>query len=148
MQVAYYCLIIFGYSFYCWLNYCISVCSTLQSSFKIKSAMRGGQEQNGLGPRPKLSVKWAPDVQEPQISSVSHTVKNHRWHQSKKKDRKHRHKGKSSHTSGSNKNDKKHHSKRSYNSDSGRSRFICLTICWMCALSVLVVITFSTMLCT
>lgn len=95
---------------------------SLPSSFKIKSAMRGGQEQNGLGPRPKLSVKWAPDVQEPQISSVSHTVKNHRWHQSKKKDRKHRHKGKSSHTSGSNKNDKKHHSKRSYNSDSGRSR--------------------------
>jgi len=96
--------------------------SSLPSSFKIISAMRGGQEQNGLGPRPKLSLKWAPDVQEPQISSVSHTVKNHRWHQSKKKDRKHKHKGKSSHTSGSNKNDKKHHSKRSYNSDSGRSR--------------------------
>lgn len=96
--------------------------SSLPSSFKIISAMRGGQEQNGLGPRPKLSVKWAPDVQEPQISSVSHTVKNNRWHQSKKKDRKHKHKGKSSHASGSNKNDKKHHSKRSYNSESGRSR--------------------------
>lgn len=96
--------------------------SSLPSSFKIISAMRGGQERNGLGPRPKLSVKWAPDVQEPQISSVSHTVKNHRWHQSRKKDRKHKHKGKSSHASGSNKNDKKHHSKRSYNSESGRSR--------------------------
>ena len=37
--------------------------SSLPSSFKIISAIRGGQEQNGLGPRPKLSVKWAARVQ-------------------------------------------------------------------------------------
>ena len=96
--------------------------SSLPSSFKLISAMRGGHEQNGLGPRPKLSVKWAPDVQEPRLSSISHTVRSHRRHQSKKKDHKHKHKGKSSHASGANKNDKKHFSKRSYNSEGGHSR--------------------------
>ena len=36
-----------------------SLTISLTSSFKIILAMRGGQKWNGLGPRPKLSVKWA-----------------------------------------------------------------------------------------
>eukprot|EP01018_Ginkgo_biloba_P034601 Gb_21764 [translate_table: standard] len=82
--------------------------NSLPSSFKLIPAMRGGHELNGLGPRPKLCVKWAPDVQEPPWSSVSHTVRSHHHHQSKKKDHKHKHKGKLAHASGSDKNDKKH----------------------------------------
>lgn len=95
---------------------------SLPSSLQLMSAMRGGQERSGLGPRPKLSVKWAPDVQEPQQSSVSHTVKNSRQLHSKRKDKKHKHRGKSSHTSESSKNSKKRHSKRIYNSESIHSR--------------------------
>lgn len=95
---------------------------SLPSSVQLLSAMRGGQERSGLGPRPKLSVKWAPDVQEPQQSSVSHTVKNSRQFHSKRKDKKHKHKGKSSHTSESSKNSKKRHSRRIYNSESIHSR--------------------------
>jgi len=39
-----------------------------------RSALRGGSEQVGLGPRPKLHVKWHPDVFDPICSTVSHTV--------------------------------------------------------------------------
>lgn len=95
---------------------------SLPSSIQLLSAMRGGQERSGLGPRPKLSVKWAPDVQEPQPSSASHTVKNSRQFHSKRKDKKHKHRGKSSHTSEGSKNSKKRHSKRIYNSESIHSR--------------------------
>lgn len=64
-------------------------------STKLKSALRGGFEKLGLGPRPRLHVTWAPDVYEPACTSASHTVShNHRRYHSKKTDHKHRHKGK------------------------------------------------------
>ncbi|KAJ7553244.1 hypothetical protein O6H91_06G089600 [Diphasiastrum complanatum] len=40
----------------------------------LRSALRGGHEEKGLGPRPKLQVKWAAEVYEPPITSISHTV--------------------------------------------------------------------------
>lgn len=95
---------------------------SLPSSVQLMSALRGGQERSGLGPRPKLSVKWAPDVQEPQQSSVSHTVKNSRQYHSKRKDKKHKHRGKSSHTSESSKSSKRRHSKRIYTNESIHAR--------------------------
>ncbi|KAH9324340.1 hypothetical protein KI387_004518, partial [Taxus chinensis] len=75
-------------------------------SLKLIPAIRGGHENNGLGPRPKLCVKWAADVYEPPSSSVSHTVRNYHRHQSKKKDNKHKQKGKSSPRSASIENEK------------------------------------------
>lgn len=83
-------------------------------SFKIVPAIRGGHEQNGMGPRPKLGVKWAPNVQEPPCSSVSHTVRTYHHHQSKKKDHKHKQKAKLGHGGGSVKIDKQ----QMYNSNS------------------------------
>ncbi|KAH9326067.1 hypothetical protein KI387_006245, partial [Taxus chinensis] len=95
---------------------------SLPSSVQLISAIRGGQERSGLGPRPKVSVKWAPDVQEPQLSSVSHTVKCPRLFHSKRKDKKYKNRGKSSHTSESSRTSKKRHSKRMYNSENIHSR--------------------------
>ncbi len=40
----------------------------------LKSALRGGHEGIGLGPRPKLHVNWHPDVYDPICSTVSHTL--------------------------------------------------------------------------
>ncbi|XP_024521975.1 uncharacterized protein LOC112343155 [Selaginella moellendorffii] len=45
--------------------------------FSLRSALRGGHEGLGLGPRPKLHVKWAVDVRDPPKSSVSHTLNRH-----------------------------------------------------------------------
>ncbi|XP_024387937.1 uncharacterized protein [Physcomitrium patens] len=48
---------------------------TASSSLKLRrSALRGGHEEAGLGPRPKLYVTWHPDVTDPICSIVSHTV--------------------------------------------------------------------------
>lgn len=50
-------------------------CLVLQSSLKLlRSALRGGYEEAGLGSRPKLHVTWHPDVTDPICSIVSHTV--------------------------------------------------------------------------
>lgn len=86
-------------------------------SFKIVPAIRGGHEQNGMGPRPKLGVKWAPDVQEPPCSSVSHTVRTYHRHQSKKKDHKHKPKAKLGHGGGSVKTDKQHLYNSNFNTE-------------------------------
>ncbi|XP_074567787.1 uncharacterized protein LOC141824402 [Curcuma longa] len=45
---------------------------------KLISAMKGTREQLGMQPNKKLSVKWAPDVYDPPVTSESHTVKGHR----------------------------------------------------------------------
>lgn len=47
---------------------------TRVSSLPLKSALRGGYEELGIGPRPKLHVKWAPTVWDPPCSTISHTV--------------------------------------------------------------------------
>jgi hypothetical protein len=64
---------------------------------KQKSALRGGYEQLGFGPRPKLHVKWAPSVWEPPSSIVSHTVNDNKPKKVySKRSLKHGHKGKAS----------------------------------------------------
>lgn len=65
----------------------------LQPSFKLKSAFKGSHEVQGLGPRPELHVHWAPGVQEPLSSLISHTV-GHKRQSFRRTDQKHRHKGK------------------------------------------------------
>lgn len=84
-------------------------------SLAPKSALRGGHEELGMGPRPKLHVKWAPSVWEPPCSSISHTVTHNR---SRKKHSKHRQKVKASNVSLCKK--RSHKAKR--NSDSGHFR--------------------------
>ena len=62
---------------------------------KQKSALRGGYELLGFGPRPKLNVKWAPSVWEPPSSIVSHTVNDNKLKKRySKRNMKHVHKGK------------------------------------------------------
>lgn len=85
------------------------------SSLPPKSALRGGYEELGLGPRPKLNVKWAPNVREPPSSSMSHTVNKH----SKKKDFMHGRKGRSSHDDLYKKQQRRNSHKAKRNSDSG-----------------------------
>eukprot|EP00250_Pteridium_aquilinum_P013817 c21591_g1_i1 orf=174-1181(-) len=65
---------------------------------KLKSALRGGHEKSGLGPRPKLHVTWDPDVYDPPCTSTSHTSNKsrRRHHHHPKSDNKNRHKGKGS----------------------------------------------------
>ncbi|CAK9216970.1 unnamed protein product [Sphagnum troendelagicum] len=48
--------------------------STRATLEPLKSALRGGHEGIGLGPRPKLHVNWHPDVYDPICSTVSHTL--------------------------------------------------------------------------
>eukprot|EP00249_Psilotum_nudum_P015352 c25283_g1_i1 orf=595-1461(-) len=79
------------------------------NSLPPKSALRGKCEELGLGPRPKLHVKWAPDVHDPVSTSVSHTVsRNLYWQYVKRNDHKHHHKGKSSHGDSCKNHEKKH----------------------------------------
>ncbi|KAG1338241.1 hypothetical protein COCNU_04G005470 [Cocos nucifera] len=42
--------------------------------------MKGSRKQQGLLPKMKLSVKWAPDVYDPPPTSESHTVKGRHHH--------------------------------------------------------------------
>lgn len=62
-------------------------------SLPLKSALRGGYEELGLGPRAKLHVKWAPSVWEPPRSIISHTLN----HYPSKKDLRKKQRGKISH---------------------------------------------------
>lgn len=73
---------------------------------QLKSALRGGHQELGIGPRPKLQVKWASSVWEPPCSTVSHTVIKSRC-----KDPKQGKKGKSSHEYPHKRHDKKKHQK-------------------------------------
>ncbi|XP_057863050.2 uncharacterized protein LOC131071283 [Cryptomeria japonica] len=91
-------------------------------SLRLIPAIRGGHEKNGLGPRPKFCVKWAPDVHEPPCSSVSHTVRNYHLYQSKKKYNKCKQKGKSSPRTASVKNEKQLMHNSNCNSEGDYSR--------------------------
>lgn len=83
-------------------------------SVKFKSALRGGYEKLGLGPRPKLHVTWAPDVYDPPSTSASHTSsQNRRRHHHPKNDHKVRHKGKGSSHADSHKKSQKKMSRKS-----------------------------------
>lgn len=82
---------------------------TRVTSLPLKSALRGGYEELGIGPRPKLQVKWAPTVWEPPCSTISHTVNK----SGSKKDPKHGKKG-----SHKRQDKKKHHKTKC---DSGSS---------------------------
>ncbi|XP_058109782.1 uncharacterized protein LOC131252982 [Magnolia sinica] len=83
---------------------------SLPTSLKLISAMKGGREQQGTPRTGKMNVKWAADVYDPPSTSMSHTVKNHHQRpKCKKKDQKHKHKGKSTRGSSS---EKKHHANR------------------------------------
>ncbi|XP_058099107.1 uncharacterized protein LOC131243632 [Magnolia sinica] len=77
---------------------------------KLISAMKGGRKQQGTPWKVRLNVTWAPDVYDPPETSLSHTVKSHQQHsRGKKKDYRHRHKGKSARGSSS---ERKHHVNR------------------------------------
>lgn len=77
------------------------------TSFPLKSVLRGGYEELGTGPRPKLQVKWASSVWEPPCSTISHTANRN----CSRKDPKHGKKGKSSHNDAHKRQDKKKHRK-------------------------------------
>lgn len=79
---------------------------SLPSRFELVSAMKGGRAQNGVSQNEKLHVKWAPEVYDPLVSSMSHTVQNRLQRPKAKKKDKHKNtKGKSSR--GSHSNEKK-----------------------------------------
>lgn len=81
---------------------------------KLKSALRGGYEKAGLGPRPKVHVAWDPDVYDPPCTSTSHTSsQNHRRHHHPRSEHKNRHKGKGSSHSDSHKKSQKKMLRRS-----------------------------------
>ncbi|XP_039136214.1 uncharacterized protein LOC120273616 isoform X2 [Dioscorea cayenensis subsp. rotundata] len=72
---------------------------SLSPSSKLVSAMKGGRERSGISQAVKLHVKWAPEVYDPPVTSMSHSVKSHRQQcpKARKRDQhKHKHKGKSS----------------------------------------------------
>ncbi|CAN6345032.1 unnamed protein product [Urochloa humidicola] len=48
---------------------------SLPSTLKLISAMKGGREKNGMAsPTENRHVKWAPDVYDPPVTSVCHSV--------------------------------------------------------------------------
>lgn len=49
----------------------------LPTPARLISALKGSRAQHGIRPNTKLSVKWAPEVYDPPITSSSHTVKGH-----------------------------------------------------------------------
>ncbi|WOL18693.1 hypothetical protein Cni_G27490 [Canna indica] len=67
--------------------------SITPTSPKLVPALKGSRAQLGMQPKLKLSVKWAPDVYDPPVTSDSHTVKGHhrRPRAIKKDHRKQRH---------------------------------------------------------
>ncbi|XP_020253592.1 uncharacterized protein LOC109830667 isoform X2 [Asparagus officinalis] len=52
----------------------------LPAMTKLIPALKGSRAQNGIHLDTKLSVKWAPEVYDPPITSSSHTVKGHWSH--------------------------------------------------------------------
>ncbi|XP_074589173.1 uncharacterized protein LOC141845034 isoform X2 [Curcuma longa] len=73
------------------------------STSKLISALKGSRAQLGVQPNTKLSVKWAPDVYDPPVTSDCHTVKGHhrRYRIIKKEPRKQKHSKNKSHKSSS-----------------------------------------------
>ncbi|KAM0948249.1 hypothetical protein DsansV1_C07g0076301 [Dioscorea sansibarensis] len=72
---------------------------SLTPSFKLVSAMKGGCERSGISQAVKLHVKWAPEVYDPPITSMSHSVNPHQQQcpKARKRDQhRHKHKGKPS----------------------------------------------------
>ncbi|KAM5560051.1 hypothetical protein ABKV19_021288 [Rosa sericea] len=57
---------------------------SLPSPSKVLSAMKGSREKEGLSTG-KLTVKWAPDVYDPPVTLMSHTVKSNKQQKSKNK---------------------------------------------------------------
>jgi hypothetical protein len=48
-----------------------------QPTLKLIPAMKGGREKNGIAsPTENRHVKWAPDVYDPPVTSVCHSVTN------------------------------------------------------------------------
>ncbi|KAI3706608.1 hypothetical protein L6452_24472 [Arctium lappa] len=60
---------------------------SLPKPLKLVSAMKGSREKCGVGPPPKLSVKWGPDVYDPVPTSVV-SNRGARKHNGKKKSKK------------------------------------------------------------
>ena len=106
-----------------------------------RSALRGGSEQVGLGPRPKLHVKWHPDVFDPICSTVSHTVGHNKTgpafisRRSYQKHLRQKSKGSSKSQGRGKKQDSSHKSKKK--SEPSKSRWV---IIWVCLLHVTICI--------
>lgn len=66
-----------------------AVLQPLRVTTKPISALKGSRIQHGIYLDAKLSVKWAPDVYDPPITSSSHTVKGH--HRSRRHHHHHHH---------------------------------------------------------
>ncbi|XP_020242184.1 transcription initiation factor TFIID subunit 2-like [Asparagus officinalis] len=79
-------------------------------------ALKGSRAQHGIRLDKKLTVKWAPEVYDPPVSSSSHTVKghhrHHHHHRSKAKKDHHSHKYSRGKSSKSNVPERKHSSHR------------------------------------
>lgn len=55
---------------------------------RLISAMKGGREKSGeASPTENRRVKWAPDVYDPPVTSVSHSVKSHQQRPRSRKDK-------------------------------------------------------------
>lgn len=64
--------------------YCGNV--PLQTPLKLRSAIKGSREKQGLSPR-KLNVTWAPDVYDPPPKTILSYAKKKKQQKSKKKDK-------------------------------------------------------------
>ncbi|XXG80964.1 hypothetical protein AAC387_Pa09g1710 [Persea americana] len=101
--------------------------SSMPNPTKLVSAMKGGRGQQQGTPRlVKLNVSWAPDVYDPPTTSLSHTVKSQRQRHktTKKKDQKHKYRGKSKSPRGSYSERKYHHVNHRRNIGVGTTNFM------------------------
>lgn len=67
-----------------WLIDCYCILCFVQAPLKLLSAMKGSREKEGLSAG-KLTVKWAPDVYDPPVTLMSHTVKGNKQQKSRNK---------------------------------------------------------------
>lgn len=97
----------------------------IQCSFKLVSAMKGSREaEGGMTPKTKMNVSWAPDVYDPPVTSVSHSVKSYNqrsYFNNKKKDRQHKHKNRKGKGTRDGNNEKKRQQRQS---DPSCTRFL------------------------
>ncbi|OAY72143.1 hypothetical protein ACMD2_02284 [Ananas comosus] len=77
------------------------------TSLKLVSAMKGGRAKDGTSPTTKFHVKWAPDVYDPPMTSMSHTAKKSYQQRSKPKKKNHKQKNKAKSSRGG-ANERKH----------------------------------------
>lgn len=96
-----------------------------QSTPKLISALKGSRAQLGMQPNTKLTVKWAPDVYDPPVTSDCHTVKGHhrRYKIIKKETRKQKHSKNKSYKSSS--HDRKSLSQKSTGNIDSRMMMSC-----------------------